>query len=245
MTPVLEKEKNLLFLTISGSRAYGTHHNDSDYDIRGVFYNTPAELFGLQRRESQEFNGDVMLHSLGKFTRLAAGANPNILELLFIDEEYHLFVHDSFKPFLENRGVFLSKKAKHSYSGYAMSQVKKCKSHSTHGTLREQYKVGPENDAYDSKYAMHTCRLALNGLEILENEWLTPSFTGESLEFLKEVRAGNVFANAQEFFKYVEDLDKNMAAVYETSNLRHTPNFDVINNLLITTYRNVYDIRGL
>lgn len=175
-----------------------------------------------------------------KFVKLAAAANPNILELLYIPEEHHIFVHDMFKLLLESRDLFLSKKARHSYSGYAFSQVNKCKSHSKHGTLREKYKSGSDLDPYDCKYAAHTCRLIMNGAEILKSQTLTPSFTGEHLELLKKIRAGKYFKNAQEFYDFIWDTDTKMSKLYDASTLRHSPDFDKINEVLINIHERMF-----
>ena len=39
--------KNMMFLTIGGSHAYGTNVEGSDVDIRGVAFNTERELLGM------------------------------------------------------------------------------------------------------------------------------------------------------------------------------------------------------
>ena len=72
---------------------------------------------------------DLVVFNLSKFVRLAADANPNILELLFLDEEDILYQREAWKKLREHRRMFLSKKTKHTYTGYAMSQLKRIKGH--------------------------------------------------------------------------------------------------------------------
>ena len=44
----------IIFLTISGSHAYGTNINSSDIDIRGVFLERETDTLGLTNLEQYE-----------------------------------------------------------------------------------------------------------------------------------------------------------------------------------------------
>ena len=124
-------ESNLIFRCVSGSKSYGTDSEHSDTDIRGVFIAPPKIAFdcfqGLDQVEYSE--RDEVLYELRKFVKLAAEANPNIIELLFTDEENILFIDPAFAQLREHRQLFLSKKAKFTFSGYAMAQMKRIKGH--------------------------------------------------------------------------------------------------------------------
>ena len=88
---IIQKEPDLLYLTLSGSRVYGTHTPESDYDYRGVFANEVTDVLGLTPLGHSKGNKnsrshpmeDISLHGLHKFVMLAMNASPNILELLF------------------------------------------------------------------------------------------------------------------------------------------------------------------
>jgi hypothetical protein len=71
---------------------------------------------------------DEELHELRKFLKLAAECNPNIIEFLYVDR---LITHetDVWRRIRENRHLFLSKKARYTFSGYAMAQLKRIKTH--------------------------------------------------------------------------------------------------------------------
>lgn len=243
----MELEK-LLFLVVSGSRAYGTNIPGSDWDFRGVFANTKEEVIGLLTRDAQVYDGeDATLHGLTKFAKLAMDNNPNVLELLFI-QEGALHVHPLFKKwFLDNRLNFLSQKCYYTYSGYAISQVKRNKHKSSHGILRDKYIMGPDDDPYDSKFAMHTVRLMLNGMEILSNGTLTPMFKGENLEFLKNIREGKYFKNASEFYEWVEEYDSKMKLMHEsvkkTGSLPRGVDQKYVSSLLIEFYEEFWNYK--
>lgn len=242
---LIEQEPNLLYLVLSGSRVYGTNLPDSDYDYRGIFANTEREVIGLETRDAQTYDGeDITLHGLTKFLNLALNANPNVVELLFIDE-FAISIHPLFqKYFLDHRDMFLTEKCYYTYSGYAMSQVQKSKHKSSHGTLREKYIHGTEEDPYDSKYAMHTVRLMLNGLEILTQGTLHPHFDGEQLDLLTEIRSGRFFKTATEFYEFVTDLDERMKIerdkVKSTKFLPHHPDRNFFSEQLVKFYKEYF-----
>jgi predicted nucleotidyltransferase len=72
---------------------------------------------------------DVTVFALSKFVGLAAAANPNVLELLFVDDEARLQSSAAWERLLEHRELFLSQKCRHTYSGYAHAQLRKIQSH--------------------------------------------------------------------------------------------------------------------
>lgn len=133
-----------IFLGLTGSRLYGTHRPDSDYDYRGVVLGNQYNYLGELNRFEQTSNiDDVKLHikdsemlrnqdvefyEVGKFIKLAWDANPNILELLFCDNI--LFTRGEMWEFIKrHRSQFLSQKVLHTFSGYAHSQLKRLKNH--------------------------------------------------------------------------------------------------------------------
>lgn len=77
---------NILFLTLSGSHAYGTNVEGSDIDIRGVAGS--PEILGFNRFEQAIDNRtDTVIYAVNKFVGLLAQGNPNIIELLGNDPE--------------------------------------------------------------------------------------------------------------------------------------------------------------
>lgn len=77
---------NILFLTLSGSHAYGSNVEGSDIDIRGVAGS--PEILGFNRFEQAIDNRtDTVIYAVNKFVGLLAQGNPNIIELLGNDPE--------------------------------------------------------------------------------------------------------------------------------------------------------------
>lgn len=81
------------------------------------------------RHPNQDEKIDFGVYSLKKFVKLAAHCNPNIVELLFVDPEEVLFCDLYGDVLRRNAKLFLSARAKYSFSGYAMSQLKRINTH--------------------------------------------------------------------------------------------------------------------
>lgn len=119
----------LLFETVVGSHAYGTAHEESDIDLRGVFIEPTVDLLTLGSLPEQfsDERGDEVYYSLRRFLDLALGANPNIIELLFMPEDCVRFVDPAFSQVLESRNLFVTKEAYRSHVGYAQAQIRKAR----------------------------------------------------------------------------------------------------------------------
>lgn len=121
------KEKNLIiYECISGSKAYGLDILTSDTDIKGVFILPQEDFFGLNyiSQISDETN-DTVYYELGRFIELLEKNNPNILELLATPADKIISKH----PFLDEiePKMFISKRCKDTFGGYAFTQVKKAR----------------------------------------------------------------------------------------------------------------------
>jgi predicted nucleotidyltransferase len=118
-------DSSVLYKCIHGSRAYGTNTEDSDVDIKGIC--VPPKEYYLGFKEFEQYTQkvpDLAIYEIQKFTKLALNANPNIFEILFVDDASILYMSPIIKPIFENRDSFLSKKVKSSFFGYAKSHLK-------------------------------------------------------------------------------------------------------------------------
>jgi uncharacterized protein len=124
--------QNVIYLTRYGSYAYGTNVETSDIDIRGITMVPKKYLFGiLDNFEQAIFSKpyDATIFALNKFVALSMQGNPNALEIIFTDSTDHLFINEIGQSLLDIRDLFISKKCRHSFAGYAFSQVKRIATH--------------------------------------------------------------------------------------------------------------------
>ena len=120
-----------IFLAKSGSHAYGTNLPTSDLDIKGVAI-PPREYFlGFLHRfeQAESKDPDAVIYDIRKYFALAADCNPNIVEMLFVDEADYIATSQPWEDVREARHLFLSQKARHTFSGYAMAQLKRIQTH--------------------------------------------------------------------------------------------------------------------
>ena len=138
-------EQNTILLATVGSHAYGLNLPTSDIDIKGVCI-APIDYYYGIKEFYQKDNGwddphdspsgkfpilegvkDCTIYEFRKFMGLLVNNNPSIMEMLWLkDYEYLDRVG---QHLISNRQSFLSKKVKHSYSGYAHAQLKKVSTH--------------------------------------------------------------------------------------------------------------------
>lgn len=122
-------EANVIFSAIAGSRAYGTNTPESDEDIRGIYINPAIEYLKIDQPVNQvsDERNDIVYYSLRRFCELAANANPNILELLYMPEDCIKKTSKWMGLLIENRDLFITKQCVDTHIGYAQAQIKKAK----------------------------------------------------------------------------------------------------------------------
>jgi predicted nucleotidyltransferase len=136
----IEVEQRTIFVGLAGSHGYGLNRPESDYDYRGVFIAPKRYYLGFDSIEQKDSgwdepgifpfidgNEDTVIYELRKVIHLLAGANPNVLELLWLTN--YPFLTNVGQYLINHRNLFLSKKVKHTYAGYAFAQIKKMETH--------------------------------------------------------------------------------------------------------------------
>lgn len=117
---------NIILLGFGGSYAYGTNNEDSDVDIRGVATHSAGDILtrkGFEQVVNEET--DTTIYSLEKIVNLLSNCNPNTIEILGLEPWQYFYVTDIGQALIDNRGMFLSKRAIHSFGGYANSQLRR------------------------------------------------------------------------------------------------------------------------
>lgn len=116
----------IILLGLGGSYAYGTNNENSDIDFRGITLNLPSDLLGLTQFEQYEDNDtDTVIYSFHKVVKLLLECNPNTIEMLGLEEEQYLIKTALGQELLDNKDLFLSKRAAKSFGGYASAQLRR------------------------------------------------------------------------------------------------------------------------
>lgn len=118
--------ENIILLGLGGSHAYGTENEYSDLDIRGIATNSKRNILIREDFEQVvERETDTTIYSFEKIIKLLCECNPNTIEILGLKPEHYLYLSPIGKELLENKHLFLSKRAIHSFGGYANSQLRR------------------------------------------------------------------------------------------------------------------------
>ena len=107
--PVNEHE---ILRCLVGSRCYGTaiENPPSDFDYKGVYIAPENQIIGIFReQETKRYGPDDQDFSLRHFAKLCAKCVPNVLELLFCEEDCVVEATKEGQLLRAQRDLFLSK----------------------------------------------------------------------------------------------------------------------------------------
>jgi len=179
-------ENNIIFECIAGSRLYGLATSESDIDYRSVCL-PPLDIIldpfiSFDQKDSGFEEDDKVIYALGKFFKLCAGGNPNLIELLYVSDKNIVYKNSVWDKIIENKNLFLSKKIKHTFLGYGMSQLQKIKNH-------RQWFINPPKDKPHRKDFSLTDKPIVSGMN-LENSLNMPMelFKAKYVDELKRER---------------------------------------------------------
>lgn len=138
---------NIILLGLGGSHAYGMETETSDIDIRGVATNSAYNILtGQDFEQVVETNTDTVIYSFDKIVDLLCSCNPNTIEILGLKPEHYLYLAPAGRELVNNRHMFLSKRAIHSFGGYANSQLRRME----HKAAREMNQAKMEENILKS-----------------------------------------------------------------------------------------------
>jgi uncharacterized protein len=125
-------QNNLLVKHLAGSHAYGTSLLTSDTDYRGLFCADPVNVrtpFFPVREVEDTDEEDTKFYELAHFMKLCLDCNPNVVETLWVADEDVVFRTPAYDHLRAHREKLLSSKVAFTFSGYALSQLKRIKGH--------------------------------------------------------------------------------------------------------------------
>ena len=222
-------EARAILLTKVGSHSYGINTTGSDVDYKGIFVATKEYYLGLKNIEQKDrgweedsdrfpvLNGvkDLVFYEIRKYLKLAKDANPNILELLFESDEFYQYIHPIGQKLIDNRELFLSKKIKYTYSGYAYAQIRKIKSHRK-WLLNPPYKKPTAEDygltdktaldkSEEKAFITFLWMLIKDRIEYMEEQKELYELISDRIDFKGVINNNQL---PQEFYPYIQNLTK-------------------------------------
>lgn len=209
----------IIFLTLGGSYSYGTNVETSDVDIRGCALNSRSDLLGLSNFEQVVHTGtDTTVYSFNKLVSLLLNCNPNTIEMLGCRPEQYMVCTDIGREMIENRKLFLSKRAVNSFGGYANQQLRRLENALARDKLPQARK---------EEHILNSMKSAVKAFEsryrVFENGGIT-LYTAESS---REDLDREIFADihltkypVREFNSILNDLT-NVVGTYEKLNHRN------------------------
>lgn len=130
---------NIILLGLGGSYAYGTNTENSDLDIRGIATHNSEDIL-IRKGFDQVVNEatDTTIYSLEKILNLLSNCNPNTIEILGLEPWQYLYTGYIGQELIKNKDMFLSKRAAHSFGGYATAQLRRLSNKTVRTVEQEQ-----------------------------------------------------------------------------------------------------------
>ncbi len=233
---------------VIGSTIHGlTVAETDDLDLMGVRVESPQEALGLGHPFEQhvwrtqpegEPSGpgdvDLSVYSLRKYLRLVANGNPTVLNLLFVPKEYR-FIESPLADELRSLvPLIVSREAAMRYLGYLRQQRERLtgeRGQKRTGASRKRF-IGLHG--YDTKYAMHMCRLGLQGVELLETGKITLPMPEGLREPLMAIRSGN--ATLESAVNWARVLEEKLETLRDKSRLPEHPDRPQLERWMVSAY---------
>lgn len=242
---------NLIYLTVGGSRIYGAQGPKSDEDLYAVSVPSKERTlplfageipgFGMPKKpwlqwEYHANKKDYSCYSVVKFLDLLMKGNPNIIELLFSEEEHILHITEAGRYIRSVRNTFITKRVFPKFIGFAVSKRKSM----------FKYTDDPKVP-YNTKDAYHSARLLLELNQIMDFGTIV-NLTKDA-DMLVSIREGN---EDPETLEVMIDMLLAKARVFEKSadNIPNEPNEGYVRGMLLdileeTWGENLDFLRGL
>lgn len=179
--PLREQLSNCVLIAYRGSIAHGTYlptndeHSIDDKDVMAFAVPSADTYFGLTEfgsRGTVEIGTgtdewDVVVYEMRKAIRLLLGGNPNVLAMLWLPDNLYLYRSPLGQKLVEERELFVGKHVYKSFTGYAVSQMRKMEQGVYKGFMGDKRRALVDKYGYDCKNASHLIRLLRQGIEFL------------------------------------------------------------------------------
>lgn len=236
----------LLAIAEVGSTAHGISlEGTDDLDLTLIRIEPFDELvYGSESRQSMmirtQLEGersrvgdiDLQIYTARKFTRLACGGNPSILNVLYVPEYRHLapWGWQEFRAGL--RAYTPSIRAGSAFLGYMRQQMERWVG--TRGQKNVNRPELVEAYGFDTKYAAHLIRLGYQGKIYMETGTIPIPLPKPMADAIKSLRTGGL--TETEALKWARDIENELHEAIVISPLPQGPNIVGANRVLAELY---------
>ncbi len=251
--------KHVILQTTVGSRVHGLHPDDGteDEDQMAIVVE-PLEVSGVslhdrfsrkgfsyrtavirERREnvrSRAGDLDLVYYGLRKFVHLALKSNPTVLIPLFSQD--HQIITLAGQQLQDLASKFVSQECYGAFRGYMHNQRERLEGRRGGKDVNRPELV--ERYGFDTKYAMHACRLAFQGTEILSTGRLSLPMKDEPRTWLLRVRRGEI--PLAEVIEQMTDLESNLESAKKRSPLQKHPNTFLVQEWMLKVYFDAWEV---
>jgi hypothetical protein len=227
--------------TVHGTAVAGT----DDRDEMAICIEPPEKVVGLHHFETMVYRTqpdgvrsgpgdlDLTVHTLRKFSRLAAKGNPTILLPLYVKpdaliDKTHGFGH----ALRQAKSMFLSKQVGKSFLGYLVAQKQRLMGE--RGQMRIHRPELVEQYGFDTKYAGHVVRLAHQGIELMTTGTMSLPMRKAEREEVVAIRTGKL--NFQEVLTRAGELERELRDSLDSGLLPDQPDERAIDKFVVDTY---------
>ena len=235
---------------VVGSTVHGlANAGTDDRDEMAVCIEPPEYIIGLRTFEhyvsrtqpdgvpSGAGDLDLTIYGLRKFCRLALKGSPTVLLLLFVDGD-HVLARNALGEELQRLApAFLSRRTGLAFLGYLDAQRR--------GLLGERHATRTRERSaehgYDTKYAMHAPRIAVQGIELISTGRMTLPIAEPDRSTLRAVRAGSI--SLDDVLQRLDDAAARLRTITDTSDLPEHGNRDEVDRFLVRAYQRSWNDR--
>ncbi|HVF79504.1 MAG TPA: nucleotidyltransferase domain-containing protein [Solirubrobacteraceae bacterium] len=237
----------LILRGLVGSTVHGlSNPGTDDRDEMGVCIEPPEYVIGLRAFEhyvsrtqpegvpSGPGDLDLTIYGLRTFCRLALKGSPTVLLLFFIEGEHLLGRTEAGERLQALAGAFLSKRTGRAFLGYLEAQRRSLLGE-RHATRTRELSA---EHGYDTKYAMHALRIAVQGIELMSTGRISLPVPEPDRGRLRAVRAGSVPLDG--VVERLDDLTAQLERLTAGSDLPPAGDQERVNRFLVEVYRDAW-----
>ncbi len=201
-------------------------------------YRSAAEREGRHDAPSQAGDLDLTIYSLRKWIRLALKGNPTVLILLWAP---YLRADARGHQLRELAPHIISKQAGKAFLGYLQAQRQRLlgeRGNGGHGAPRSALTA---RYGFDTKFAMHMCRLGVQGVELLTTGKLSFPMEDPDRTNLLAMRNGEIPLN--DCLTLAGSLEAELKDLLTSSHLPDEPNIEPVEKWMTTIYLRAWSAR--